>query len=90
MDACRRPPGTSRRQHNWPNRHGNNLIDKAKQSLRVLQLALTRAVRTYNPTLRGVAPGRRTAIDYGATRPVARNNSAAERARNRRVEVMVR
>ena len=41
-------------------------------------------------TMRGVTPGRLTAIGYGATRPVARNNSAAERARNRRVEVMVR
>ncbi len=41
-------------------------------------------------TMRGIAPGRLTAIGYGATRPVARNNSPAERARNRRVEVMVR
>jgi outer membrane protein OmpA-like peptidoglycan-associated protein len=41
-------------------------------------------------TMRGVAPERLSAIGYGATRPIARNNSPAERARNRRVEVMVR
>ncbi|MBC7449631.1 MAG: OmpA family protein [Hymenobacteraceae bacterium] len=41
-------------------------------------------------TMRGVAPERLKAIGYGSTRPVARNNSPAERARNRRVEVMVR
>ncbi len=40
--------------------------------------------------MRGVPTERLTAVGYGSTRPVARNNSPAERARNRRVEVMVR
>lgn len=40
--------------------------------------------------MRGVTPERLSALGYGSTRPIARNNSAAERARNRRVEVIVR
>ncbi len=40
--------------------------------------------------MRGVPAERLAAVGYGSTKPVARNNSAAERARNRRVEVMVR
>ncbi len=34
----------------------------------------------------GVAPGRLTAIGYGGTRPVADNNTAEGRAKNRRIE----
>ena len=41
-------------------------------------------------TMRGVPPERLKADGYGATRPVAKNDSPAERARNRRVEVMVK
>jgi outer membrane protein OmpA-like peptidoglycan-associated protein len=46
------------------------------------------AVRSYLAT-RGVASGRMYAVGYGETRPIADNTTAAGRAQNRRVEIVV-
>ncbi|MCU0233697.1 MAG: OmpA family protein [Thermoanaerobaculales bacterium] len=46
------------------------------------------AVRSYLVS-RGVSPNRISAVGYGKTRPIADNGTAAGRAQNRRVEIIV-
>jgi outer membrane protein OmpA-like peptidoglycan-associated protein len=53
-----------------------------------LSLSRANAVRDYL-ILRGVSPGKMSAVGYGATRPLVDNSNAENRANNRRVEIIV-
>ena len=54
-----------------------------------LSLARAQAVVDYLVTKRGVSAGRLTAIGYGESRPIASNDTADGRQKNRRVELII-
>ncbi len=58
-------------------------------SNKALSLARANAVVDYLVQKHGLDPGRLTAIGYGEERPIASNDTAAGRQKNRRVEIIV-
>jgi chemotaxis protein MotB len=54
-----------------------------------LSLARAQAVVDYLVTKRGMDSGRITAIGYGESRPIASNDTADGRQKNRRVELII-
>ena len=54
-----------------------------------LSLARAQAVVDYLVTKRGLEAGRLTAIGYGESRPIASNDTADGRQKNRRVEIII-
>ena len=77
------PVGVEGHTDNVPIKHSGWASNKA------LSVARASAVVTYLTQKHGISPDRLTAIGYGDEHPVASNATAAGRAKNRRVEIII-
>ncbi len=77
------PIGVEGHTDNVPIKHSGWADNKA------LSLARANAVVEYLSTTQGIDKARFTPIGHGEERPIASNNTAAGRAKNRRVEIII-
>jgi chemotaxis protein MotB len=77
------PIGIEGHTDNVPIQHSGWANNKA------LSVARANAVVSYFVEKHGLEPERVTAIGYGETRPIASNDTAADRQKNRRVEIVI-
>lgn len=77
------PVGVEGHTDNVPITHSGWADNKA------LSLARANAVVSYLIEKHGIGPGRLTAIGYGEERPLASNDTASGKQKNRRVEIVI-
>ena len=77
------PVGVEGHTDNVPIKHSGWANNEA------LSLARANAVVDYLVDKQGIDPGRLTAIGYGEERPIASNDTAVDRQKNRRVEIII-